>query len=393
MYIFLLGLLVGIAGSVVGFSLRAHWQSRRIAGPGSKQLDVLGSFPEPLALSEAGRLVFRNAAWERAFAIEAKTLNEWKNALAPEAGLEDLSHAADLAGNRVQGSLQTKDGRYWLWIASPYQALGRRLVLHGLFDASFMQPAEGMADLSNFMNHAAHELKTPITAIKGYSELMAMYIKDGRPVQIEMITKVVMQTNRLVHLIDQLLDVTRLAAGTFVEEPQVIDTCGQLQSIIEKIQREFPGREIKLACEARGLSIDPRRLENVVRELVFNALQYSEKAVVVRFSTGEQLARIEVADQGIGISPDDHEKVFQRFGRAGNASQAPHGGGFGLGLYLTQSIVARWKGKVWLESTLGQGTRAVAEWPCRDGAPKHQFEEVSPRPNGPDGRRPSSTSH
>jgi signal transduction histidine kinase len=227
---------------------------------------------------------------------------------------------------------------------------------------------------STFVSVAAHELRSPLTAIQGYVEmLMDEYegpLSDG---QREYLTIIQDSSQRLLHITSSLLDVTRIEAGRVELILQPTD----LSTLVHKVAAEY---EPEMKARAQQLTIDhpselplalcdPTRTSQIVGNLLSNAIKYSLQNRHIRISVfpsqEEGFLQLTVADSGVGIGPEDQGKVFRRFFRAVNATQTGASGA-GLGLYITRSLVELHGGRIWFESTLNQGsafhvTFAIAE--------------------------------
>jgi signal transduction histidine kinase len=226
-----------------------------------------------------------------------------------------------------------------------------------------------------FLRVASHELRSPITSLRATTSLLELdpaAVTDPER-RATMLQRIQRQVDRLIKLVEQLLDSARLNAP---EVPIQTVECDLTQLAMEAIELAASsygpsGRE-RVRLEAppslRG-SWDPLRIEQVINNLVANALRYSPAStpVVVRLRDGAQPgdpARIEVIDRGIGIPPDQLEQVFSPFFRGTNAV-AQHKGGLGLGLHITAEIVRRHGGEIHVRSELGSGSTFTVELPRR----------------------------
>jgi signal transduction histidine kinase len=393
---FLAGLFVGSAVVLFAWLIGSR---RRSSAPVLRPsitagLEGLNAFPEPLALTEGENVVFVNTAFLREIndLAEGRTWTQWLECLAPETQVVTENAPpirTQATGQRSEAQVRSKSGRLLAWTAVPFPGMGRRLILNIVRDVT---ATSGRSyDQALFMNRAAHELKTPVTAIKGYAELLQMYVQSGRPVSGDIADRIVQQSNRLVHLVNQLLDVARLGAGRLNDAPETLNLGAALRGILQRLATIFPDRQLREELRVEGETLlDPQRLEQIVRELVFNAMQYSqpETAVTVRAFRDHDLAVVEVADQGIGIPPQDQSRVFDRFARGSNVGTLPGAGGFGLGLFIAREILERWHGELRLVSTPGQGTTVTAAWPWRPVPEVHDTERM-PAPELPGNARAS----
>ncbi len=386
MLTFLLGfalgaLLAGLAFGLVQMLFSGRERDLRAVS----RLEMLDSLPEPLALSERGVFVYRNEAWRRELdrdsdvhaAPGARPVADWiaRQVSQPRERLvESPSDAVERGVVRAERQLRSDDGRILQWTAVPYSGTGRRLVLHMVHDVTVW--AEEPYGQAEFMNKAAHELKTPITAIKGYAELLEMYVQSGRPVKPEIARPVVEQSNRLVHLVNQLLDVARLGTGRLRNHPEAVRLDTLAEQTAAQLRERFPDRELTVEAEPLGAVLDPDRFGQVLRELILNGLQYSDGPVGLRLALDGDSVVVAVRDQGIGIPEPDLPRIGERFVRATNVTSRPLAQGFGLGLYLSRQILRLWGGDLKLESRVGEGTDAIIRFPWRPQPARHEGHEA-----------------
>jgi PAS domain S-box-containing protein len=213
-----------------------------------------------------------------------------------------------------------------------------------------------------FVSLAAHELKTPLTALLGNVELLqrraardqSLTPRDQRTLQ-----QIADQTNRLTAMIHSLLDVSRIQAGQLAVELAPVDLCDLIRRIIAENQATLADRTVLLDCAIPSALIrgDALRLEQVFLNLLSNAAKYSAAptpiTVVVR--GGQDTVCVDIADQGIGIPAADLPRLFQRFYRAANVVDQRISG-MGIGLYVVKEIVDLHGGTITVASSEGQGS-------------------------------------
>jgi two-component system, chemotaxis family, CheB/CheR fusion protein len=214
-----------------------------------------------------------------------------------------------------------------------------------------------------FLSIASHELRTPMTALLGYAQMLRRALQGGKGDVAKMADRVIRQTQRLDSLVDQLLDVSRLQRGQFVLERQPVD----LNALGAYVVAEF--RETLPAAAARAVSFvpedsaapvmvhaDPARIEQVMLNLLSNAVKYSPPrgTVHLRLRQTATEAVLKVVDEGIGVPEHVRQQIFQPFFRAENIDVQVSG--FGLGLYIVQNIVERHDGTIVIESHEGVGS-------------------------------------
>jgi len=236
------------------------------------------------------------------------------------------------------------------------------LVVHQ--DISALKEAEHLKD--EFISVAAHELRTPLAVLKGFVQTLLVQTarKHGPELaewQMEALGNIDQATGRLVELVDDLLDVSRLQAGHFTLHTVPSDLVALAQRVVTRLQLTTERHRLVFqpAVEHLVAAIDPLRMEQVVTNLLNNAIKYSPEGgvIVIRLVPSEQDTRLQLSieDQGIGIPQAQQAQLFGRFARAENARL--HGiGGTGLGLYLCRELVEQQQGHIWFESAEGRGS-------------------------------------
>ncbi len=222
-----------------------------------------------------------------------------------------------------------------------------------------------------FLSMASHELKTPITTIRGQAQLGLRRLKIQADVPPELaplstsFERIEQQTFRLNGLVDHLLDLSILRAGRMNLRLIPCDLAEMCREVITE-QRSITNRDIELETPASPIVIqaDCERLSQVVINLVTNAVKYSPEgsALQVRVSQSNQLAKIQVHNQGQAIPPEHQANIFEPFYRAPSA-QSSSKKGWGLGLAISKQIVERHHGRIWVESSEEQGTTFNIELP------------------------------
>jgi PAS domain S-box-containing protein len=220
-----------------------------------------------------------------------------------------------------------------------------------------------------FLRVAAHELKNPLTALQGYTEVLqrraareqTLNERDQRVLQI-----IASQAKRFHGLIDSLLDIGRIQAGGLSIERRPLELCSLVRMLVDEIQPSLEQHTLQLECEAEALIIagDTARLEQVVQNLFQNAVKYSPSGgvVTVRVYRQNDRAYLSVSDQGIGIPQVAQAHLFQQFYRATNV-EAQQIQGMGIGLYVVKEIVALHDGEITVESHEGEGSTFTVSLP------------------------------
>ncbi len=231
-------------------------------------------------------------------------------------------------------------------------------------DVTPLKEAERLKD--DFIGIAAHELRTPLAALKGYAQMLTRQAARGHGPeledwQVEAVEAIDQASNRLVELIDDLLDVTRLQGGRLELNSEPTDLVALLQRVINRMRVSSDNHIIHLTATPEHIvaTIDRLRIEQVMTNLINNAIKYSPDGGTIEITACEkresQQALLSVHDDGIGIPLAQQSRIFGRFERADNARNREIKG-TGLGLYLCRELVERNDGSIWFESTEGQGS-------------------------------------
>jgi PAS domain S-box-containing protein len=219
-----------------------------------------------------------------------------------------------------------------------------------------------------FLSIASHELRTPVTSIKGYTQLAKTLIDDGDLRTSEQYLDVALnQIDRMTRLITELLDVSRIETGRLEIRRETIDWREFVEAVVNRQHAAHRDREfhLRLPEQSRQVLGDRDRLEQVLCNLLDNAIKYSPEARDVDIEVMDQGDRLitAVRDYGIGIPADELALVFERFHRGRQVSTNNYGG-LGLGLYITRQIIDRHGGSIWVESREGEGTRFLFSLPA-----------------------------
>jgi PAS domain S-box-containing protein len=212
----------------------------------------------------------------------------------------------------------------------------------------------------DFLSVVGHELRTPLANILGYSEfLLEGELKPSE--KKEFISVVYQESRRLARLVNEILDLSRLEAGKLIYHYVLQPIDPILKESAEAVRAEAENKKIKISQElgyGQELWLDRDRIKQVVINLLNNAIKYSEPGTETRLESKaiENGVLVSVADQGMGIAPENHEKVFEKFGRVQEVEH--HTQGAGLGLPIAKRIIEEGHGgRLWLESPgLGQGS-------------------------------------
>ena len=222
-----------------------------------------------------------------------------------------------------------------------------------------------------FLSLASHELKTPLTTLKLQAQLLQRGVEknDARLLNPERIGQLAEQSNRqigrLERLIDDMLDISRIRTGRLTLRPEETDFVGLVREVLERMHPQFSAARLPVPELSASTAIigffDRLRMEQVLTNLLTNAIRYGGgQPISVRVAEAGERVRLEVSDRGMGIAPENQERIFERFERVVGSSEVS---GLGLGLFITREIVRAHGGDVRVESQLGHGSNFIVEIP------------------------------
>ncbi|HEV8639275.1 MAG TPA: ATP-binding protein [Chloroflexota bacterium] len=389
---------VGVGGDEIGARERAFDTTReRVAAttatpPGERGvLDaVLESTGDGVALVDVrGEVVVANGRW------------------AALLGGEELAAAAEL--ERVGGG--TFGEAACAWLADPERVAGadfeRRAPSYARFrcrsapiprragapvgrifvlrDVTRETEAERMR--AALVSNVSHELRAPLTAIKGYVDTLLHGGPWDAEAEREFLQIVAHSADRLAGLVDNLLDAAKVEAGVLSLEREPVRVERVARRVVYERRPLLPADhslEVEIGPELPPAYADPARVEQVIVNLVENAIKFSPDGgpIVVRVRCGADAVVVSVADRGVGVAPEHAEQLFERFRRAGAAAGRP--AGLGLGLFICKSLVEAHGGRIWVESDgPGRGStfaftlpRPAAEAERDEAAVPHRLQAI-----------------
>jgi signal transduction histidine kinase len=215
-----------------------------------------------------------------------------------------------------------------------------------------------------FISMASHELRTPLTSMKLQMDLVKMKLINSQYSQEEVLkhhTNAYRQINSIVHLVDEMLDVSRIQSGKFVIEKEYFDLNELVKEIIERNYSSHSSK-IKLSLENVPLkgNWDPFKIEQVIVNLINNAFRYGGEGMVsVATQKRGSMATLTVSDKGPGIPPGDLQKIFEKFERGKDTKS----GGLGLGLFISKEIAENHGGSLTVQSKEGEGASFTLQLP------------------------------
>ncbi|MES2829860.1 MAG: PAS domain S-box protein [Bacteroidota bacterium] len=277
------------------------------------------------------------------------TLNKWQKSLQTGCPYE------------VEFRLEDKFGSYRWWLVRALALTddsGHIAKWYGT-NTDITEQKELERQKDNFLGVASHELKTPVTSIKAYAQVLEMMLKrSGDTKNAALMAKMDKQINRLTSLIGDLLDVTKINSGRLQLVNEPFDFNLLVEDITEDIQVTAEKHQIKKELHFRRMVIGDRdRISQVIINLLSNAIKYSPDANQIIVYTEDHGSEVQlcVQDFGIGLSRDKQDHVFEQFYRVSGTKEHTFPG-LGLGLYISSEIVKQLGGRIWVNSVSGKGS-------------------------------------
>jgi PAS domain S-box-containing protein len=327
-----------------------------LVSPEGRVMTVDRTFDEMFYEGQPSALVGQElAAWyedmERLF-VEPQKLSAWMTA-----ALADPQQTMQVSAKQQWPRMRELEFTSVPVRSSSAENLGRLFVLR---DVTHQREVERMKN--EFVSLVSHELRTPLTSIKGFTDL----ILDGdagevSEEQTEYLRIIQQNADRLVALINDLLDISRIESGRIKLERRALDMGAVVQFVVATLEPQIRAKGQSLAVELPPIVppvlADHDRMVQVVTNLLSNAYKYTPAggSISLAAHAEEDMLRVSVTDTGVGIAAEDQPKLFTRFYRVDN-SLTREVGGTGLGLAIVKSIVEMHDGRVGMSSALGQGS-------------------------------------
>jgi Na+/proline symporter/signal transduction histidine kinase len=226
----------------------------------------------------------------------------------------------------------------------------------------------------DFISTVTHELRTPLTSIRAFSEMLHDDPRMELAERSRFLGIIVSETERLSRLINQILDMAKLESGRAEWTTEAVDLAGVLREVVESMGQLFRDRGItvdaRLPESGPTVRVDRDRLMQVVINLLSNGVKFADAGrgrIEIAAATEPGYVRVEVADNGPGIRPEDREVIFEKFRQGGQDVLTGKPAGTGLGLPISRQIIEYFGGRLWLESRPGEGARFIFTLPLPGG--------------------------
>jgi two-component system, OmpR family, phosphate regulon sensor histidine kinase PhoR len=331
---------------------QASHERSRLAAAMNSSIDAVA------ALDREGRILFANLGFERAFGRPAEDVvgEPFAWVLADEQVLDAVRASRD-QGLRQIATVERPGRQFFQVTTTPIASGGEWSVLAVCHDVTDVKRTDQIR--RDFIANVSHELRTPLASIKSVVETLAEGALQDEEVAQEFLRRADYEVDRLVLLVEELLELSRIESGEQPLSRTQTDIGCLLQEVVERLrpQAEREQIDLRLDCvpELGAVEVDPARIELAVLNLVHNALKFTSAAGTVTVSAARQPGQIvvEVSDTGVGIAASELPRIFERFYKV---DQSRASKGSGLGLALVKHAVEAHGGSVSVRSQPGKGS-------------------------------------
>lgn len=330
--------------------------------------------PEKVMNTNAkGEAIYFNKSWLDYSGLSREQLkySGWKELLHPEDRNQIQAHWQESlvigAGFETEVRIKNKTGKY-LWHLNRAEAVKDEqgeIKMWISTNTEIQRLKEEEKRKGDFLKMVSHELKTPVTSIKGYVQLLLSMLKrveDEIPAGIPLkpsLERIDNQVVRLTRLISEMLDLSRLEENKLELRTSVFSINDLVEQTVQDIQLTNTQHQIRIFHECRAeVNADRDRIGQVLINFITNAIKYSPENRDIEIhivAAGTKKVGVSVRDKGIGIDEEYHQKIFKRFYRIGGVNEETYSG-FGIGLYLANEIIERHKGSIEIKSRKGIGS-------------------------------------
>jgi PAS domain S-box-containing protein len=235
----------------------------------------------------------------------------------------------------------------------------------------FRKAQEALKARDEFLSMASHDLRSPLSALRLQLHALRKELQPGTQCPVapktgQRVESMERQIDRMLHMMDALMDISQMTAGRLELKRQNLDLVGVAREVVSTLEEELRQAGVEVRLHAQGPvkgAWDRTRLEQVVDNLLSNAIKYGEgRPVDLILSADENSAELIVKDQGVGISPEDQERLFERFERVRLNREVT---GYGVGLWIVRRVVEAHGGSTSVRSQLGEGASFIVRLPLR----------------------------
>lgn len=323
-----------------------------------------------LVIDKAGKIELFNPATEKILGIDHQAIGRSYQTVVKSFLLANMIKLVSESGQAMSDEIEMfiPASRYIDVNIIPFSqedanSLGSVIVL--LYDVTEIHRLEKVR--TEFVSNASHELRTPVTAIKGFAETLQSGALESPELARKFIGIIANESNRLEVIINDILELTRVEKQTEAPSITHFDVVKIAHSMSEFFQKKATQKDIQITVESDEYVFftgDQHRVEQIFTNLIDNAINYSDVGgqIKIRVWNKKKSIAFSVSDTGIGIPEEDQERVFERFYRV-DKGRSRNSGGTGLGLAIVRNLVKNFNGKIKIESIVGEGTTFLITLP------------------------------
>ncbi len=308
---------------------------------------------------DRGHVALANDAALAMLAVQGPIVDEPVVEVARDHELAEMVTKALATDDRVQERVvhHGRSGRVLQAAARRLDTAGERIGVIVLRDITELRRLEGVR--RDFVANVSHELRTPLTSIRVLVETLESGALHDPDVSSDFLARIVSEVDRLALLVDDLLDLARIESGRIRLSPERVIPAEMIWHVVERmepqVERAGLSVEVVVAADTPAVVADRERIDQVLLNLVHNAIKFTPAGGVITLSVSSvsNAVQFAVRDTGVGVSPEDMPRVFERFYKA---DRARHSQGTGLGLAIAKHIVQAHGGQIWAEPNSDVGT-------------------------------------
>ncbi len=308
---------------------------------------------------DRGHVALANDAALAMLAVQGPIVDEPVVEVARDHELAEMVTKALATDDRVQERVvrHGRSGRVLQAAARRLDTAGERIGVVVLRDITELRRLEGVR--RDFVANVSHELRTPLTSIRVLVETLESGALHDPDVSSDFLARIVSEVDRLALLVDDLLDLARIESGRIRLSPERVIPAEMIWHVVERmepqVERAGLSVEVVVAADTPAVVADRERIDQVLLNLVHNAIKFTPAGGVITLSASSvsNAVQFAVRDTGVGVSPEDMPRVFERFYKA---DRARHSHGTGLGLAIAKHIVQAHGGQIWAEPNSDVGT-------------------------------------
>jgi len=331
-----------------------------VSGERDKMAAILSNMADgALIIDEQERVAMANAAAQRMLGLaERDMLSRSFMEVARDHELGDVLKRCLQSGQQQSGQVETEpDRRFLRMIATPIETEGEVGSLIILQDLTELRRLETMR--RDFVSNVSHELRTPLASIKALAETLQDGAISDQAVAHDFLDRVNVEVDKLAQTVHELSQLSRIESGDVAFNIEPVEIGDVIESVVQRLRPQVERSGLSLDTDIPSPSpramADSEQLEYVLLNLLHNAIKFTTHGgrILLTATATKDAILISIADTGVGVSPDDIPRIFERFYKA---DRARAGGGTGLGLAIAKHIVQAHGGQIWAESVEGKGS-------------------------------------